>query len=228
MRDWALIRLKRQLDHRDFSYEHSMSPMVVRAILEKEKVPPTKGVSLEEEVFLSWAWVENGEKLSKDYCISLEKRSQESTFLWPFAARIHAVEHEDRITHSRRILSVQQLPFSLPQELDEIQIEVFACGDKILNALHVDWVRKIARHTLDALVLDCRHVGFWFQPILDVLPEELIKRSIRKVLRAKKLQKGSLGLAAYYASRLNMDEQPYLARGSKEDQEIFSLANQCS
>ena len=228
MIDWALIRLKRQLQHRDFSYEHSMSPLILRAILEREEIHPNRGSSLREEVFLSWAWTENGGILGKEYCVSLEKRSVEHIMLWPIAARIHAAQHEDRVTHARRVLSVQQLPFSLPQELDEIQVEVLACGDKILNALHVDWVRKVARHTLDALVLDCRHIGFWFRPILDVLPEELIKRNIKKIVRAKKLQKGSLGLAGYYARRLNMNEQIFLERGTKEDKEIFSLAMQGS
>ena len=228
MRDWALIRLKRQLHHNNCSYEHSMSSLILRAVLEREEIHPSRGDSLREEVFLSWAWTENGGELSKEYCASLERRSVEHMMLWPIAARVHASQHDDRVIHARRVLSVQQLPFSLPQELDEIQVEVLACGDKILNALHVDWVRKVARHTLDALVLDCRCIGFWFLPILDVLPEELIKRNIKKILRAKKLQKGSLGLAAYYARRLNMDEQKFLERGTKEDQEIFSLAIQGS
>ena len=223
---WRELCLQRFIK-KPHSLEHyNVSNKIARAMLGEVLLDPKQGKDIYEEVFLAWAWNEAGESLSKDYCYDLEERVRDHMDIWPIATRIHAAQHDDRVTQSRIKLSHQQLPFSLFNALDDLQVEVLACGDKILNALHVDWVRKLARHTLKALPLDCQNVGFWFAPILDVLPEEDIKKSLKKLKHMRKIQEGSLGLAAFYAWRLNMDEHIFLSRATQRDKDLFSLAKE--
>ena len=228
MIEWRELCLRRFLKKTVPLEQCNIPIKIARVIAGETSLSPDIGENIYEEVFLSWAWNEAGKTLDKEYCRNLEERARKNMVLWPIATRIHAIQHDDRVVQARIKLSHQHLPFSLFQELDEVQVEVLACGDQILNALHVDWVRKIARHTLKALPLDCQNVGFWFAPILDVLPEEDIKKSLKKLKRVRKFQEGGLGLAAFYAWRLNMDENMFLNGASERDREIFSLAKQVS
>ena len=222
--EWRELCLRRFLEIPLASEQYNVPTRIAHAILGQTSIDPTEGNNIFEEVFLAWSWNQSGRVLSREYCQQLEDKAKSHMALWPIAARIHALQHDDRVMQARIKLSHQQLPFSLFHELDEVQVEVLACGDKILNALHVDWVRKLARHTLKALPLDCQNVGFWFAPILDVLPEEDIKRSLKKLTRTRKFQVGSLGLAAFYSWRLNMDEDLFLSSAQSRDKELFSLA----
>jgi hypothetical protein len=77
---------------------------------------------------------------------------------------------------------------------------------------------------LDVLALDCRCVGLWFEPLLDVLPESSLRKALRKIPRSKKHSEGSLGLAAYYAWRLNMRTDIFLKKATEKDIEFFELA----
>ena len=162
--------------------------------------------------------------MSSQYCADLEARAQSDVRVWPLAARIHVAQSQERERQARLTLSVQQLPFSLPNSLDPIQVEVLASADRVLNALHVDWVRKLSIHVLDILALDCRCVGLWFEPLLDVLPESALRKSLRKISRSKKHNEGSRGLAAYYAWRLNMRTDVFLKNATQKDIDFFELA----
>ena len=220
--DWSMLRLACRGDIH--LVMDTVSSKNVDAMMGKEMIPPQESTNLVEETFLAWAWTEYGGTLEEKYCSDLEARSKSDVRIWPLAARIHVCQSQDREKQARLSLSVQQLPFSLPNSLDPIQVEVLASADRVLNALHVDWVRKLSIHALDILPLDCRYVGLWFEPLLDVLPESALRKSLRKVSRSKKHNEGSRGLAAYYAWRLNMRTDVFLQNATQKDIEFFELA----
>lgn len=220
--DWSMLRLAcRGEKHLVMD---TVSSKNIDAMMGKVMIHPQESTNLVEEVYLAWAWIEYGGSLDVQYCSRLESRSQSDMRIWPLAARIHVRQSQERERQARLTLSVQQLPFSLPNSLDPIQVEVLASADRVLNALHVDWVRKLSVHVLDILVLDCRCVGLWFEPLLDVLPESALRKSLRKVSRSKKFNEGSRGLAAYYAWRLNMRTEVFLKNATQRDIEFFELA----
>ncbi len=224
--EWTRLRLMcRQPKLFMWTEMERFSSHIAKVIEGTEKnILPSRSNDIHEELFLAWFWTHKGHDLDPFYCADLESRAKAFPSLWPLATRIHIQQSPSREVQARLTLSEQQLPFSLPNVLDEIQVEVIASGDMVLNALHVDWVRKLAKHTLDALVLDCRHLGLWFEPILDTLPEKLIRKALLRIPRARKLQDGSLGLAAYYAWRLNMPTDRYLKQAGESDHDFFALA----
>ena len=190
----------------------------------EKNIHPSVATDLWEEVFLAEAYLEKGFSLEPVYCQQLEERAKGNDAIWPIATRIHVQSSVERETKARMHLSIQQIPFSLPNSLDNLQVDFLAAGEKIVHALHVDWTKKLAQHVLDILVLDCRYLGLWFEPILDVLPESLFIRSLRQIPKARRLQEGSLGLAAYYAWRLNFDTDLFLRHATAKDKHIFELA----
>ena len=101
---------------------------------------------------------------------------------------------------------------------------MFASGDKVLHVIHVDWLRKLTEHLADVLLLDCRYLGFWFDPILDILPEKIMVSALKKIPRSRKLKPGSLGLAAYYAWRLGMRTEIFLKKSTPKDQFLFEIS----
>lgn len=188
------------------------------------QIHPSKAKHIAEEVFLAESWTQKGGSLEEEYCQKLEEKSKNIHMLWPIACRIHVQQSVPREIKARALLSVQQLPFSLPNTLDDVQVDILAAGEKVIHALHVDWTKKLSSHVLEALVLDCRYLGLWFDPILDVLPETALQRALRMVPNARRLQAGSLGLAAYYAWRLNMNTNIFLRDATSIDKNIFELA----
>ena len=61
-------------------------------------------------------------------------------------------------------LSDQNLPYVFPGELHPLQIDIFAVGDKVLPALHVDWVRKLtslAAQAIEQRLSSSSCVGTW-------------------------------------------------------------------
>jgi hypothetical protein len=224
MIEWTMLRLASRKTGSPIPQIKNISQEHARAMMGVVRIPPQDAETILEEVFLAWSWVEYGGSLEVAYCADLEERSKSNHAIWPIAARVHVHQSLEREKDARSLLSIQQLPFSLPNVLNETQVEVLASGDRVLNALHVDWVRKLAGHVLDVLVLDCRYVGLWFEPILDILPESSLRRALRKIPRSRKRQEGSLGLAAYYAWRLNMRTDSFLKKGTHRDLEFFELA----
>ena len=102
-------------------------------------------------------------------------------------------------------------------------IDILACGERILPSLHVDWVRKLTGLVANAMILDCRVLGLWFLPILDVLDERKLLRPILAIERARKLSPGSLGLAALYLDRLGQPTAPMLRQASPTDLLLLAL-----
>ena len=79
----------------------------------------------------------------------------------------------------RRALSAQELPYVFPGELDPLMVDVLAAGEKVLPALHVDWIRKLTDWIAPALAQDCKHLGLWFWPVLRSLDPGRLGRPLR-------------------------------------------------
>jgi len=156
----------------------------------------------------------------------LESMSKESISCWPLAARAHVLSSPIRAEEARKRLSSQTMPFVLPGDLHPLQVEALAAGDQVFGALHIEWMRKLAALVLEALPLDCNHLGFWFGPLIDVLPEKAFEKALKKLLRRRRLTTGGWGLAAIYAKKINLNPDPWLCRGGEADSQLFTLGCQ--
>lgn len=154
----------------------------------------------------------------------LESRVRGDPEWWPLAAQVHAASSEARERQGRMALSVQELPFVLPGELDPTTVEVLAVGARVLPALHVDWARKLTDHAAQALALDCRSRGLWFWPVLRSMTTERLARPVAELARARRLPPGARGIAAAYADRLGLAWQPLLRDGGPADHLLAALA----
>lgn len=181
---------------------------------------------LKHEIIYALYHAEKGNPLPSDLLSTLEERSKNDHQLWPLAARAHVLSSFSRADKARQRLSEQMLPFVLPGDLHPIQIEALAAGDQVLGALHVEWMRKLADLTIEALSLDCNSLGFWFAPMIDVLPEKAFVKALKKLLRRRRMAEGGWGLAAIYAHQLNLNPKPWLNRGDLMDEALYALAAQ--
>ena len=120
-------------------------------------------------------------------------------------------------------LSDQVLPYVFPGEIDELMVHVLGAGDRVLPALHVDWVRKLTTWLTPALQLDCKHTGMWFWPILRCLDVGKLSRPLQQ-LASSRLPPGGYGLAAAYCRRLGLDDASLLQAGGESDIRVAALA----
>ena len=111
---------------------------------------------------------------------TLETRTKNHPALWPHATRAHRPSSAIRAEEARKCLSNPNPPFVLPGQLHAMQVEVHA-GEQVLGALHVEWMRKLADFTLEALVLDCQHSDLGLDHSLDVLPEKAFYQGLPKI-----------------------------------------------
>ncbi|MEC7985712.1 MAG: hypothetical protein VX278_11155 [Myxococcota bacterium] len=221
---WSTLRMMRRIQKDFIPYESIISDPIDRAVIGYAKRSPDQASNIGEQVILTWSWWKSGESVDPDWCRSLEERAKQNDSYWPLAARIHALSSSQRENQARANVSIQQIPFSLPKNLSSLQVEMFAAGDRVLHVIHVDWLRKLTEHLVDALVLDCRYIGLWFDPILDILPEKIMVSALKKIPKARRLRPGSLGLAAYYAWRLGMKTEIFLKNATPKDIFLFEIS----
>ena len=136
---------------------------------------------------------------------ALEQSAQGDPQWWVPAARLHVLSSEARERQARMALSEGDLPYVFPGELHPMMVDALAVGDRVLTALHVDWMRKLTGWISDALVLDLRQRGLWFWPQLRFLSERKIIRPMKKQQRLRRGQPGSRGLAAGYLYKVGGD-----------------------
>ncbi len=156
---------------------------------------------------------------------ALEEEAQASgdPHMWMTAARLHSVASIPREAEARMALSDQALPYVFPGEIDPLMVHLLAAGERILPALHVDWIRKLTVWLGPALTLDCKCGGLWFWPVLRSLDAGKLARPLAK-LATLRLPKGGYGLAAAYCRRIGLDDAPLLEAGGDEDRRIAALA----
>ncbi len=183
----------------------------VRARLEDRTTDPTRRVlmgmpcdapapaALRDRV----GWARGGYPWSVADCARMEgeARDQEAISEWIHAARCHASASVAREAEARRALSAQELPYVFPGEVHPLMVDVWAAGEKILPALHVDWVRKLTDWMAPALALDCEHLGMWFWPVIRSLDAGRLKGPMTRLLTGR-MSAGGMGLLTIYAERI--------------------------
>ena len=186
-------------------------------------------LSLVKQLRISRAWMAQGENLDQAVAAGLEKRAkmEADDALWVDATRVHVLSSNQRELQARIRLSQQDLPFVLPGEISDLQVDLLASGDRALHVLHVEWLKKLAELAFDTLPLDCRHQGFWFLPFLEVLPEKKFLRRIKRLARNKRLIGGGLGVAAFYNALLGGRPEDLLKNGNEIDSLVFNIARRC-
>lgn len=155
--------------------------------------------------------------------LEAEAEAADQPHLWVSAARVHALASPAREASARRALSAQELPYVFPGELDPLMVDVLAAGEKVLPALHVDWVRKLTGWIAPALALDCKHLGLWFWPVLRSLDPGRLSRPLDR-LAADDLCAGGRGVVVIYAERLGVNLPSLREPMGELDERIVSLA----
>ena len=183
--------------------------------------PVTTG-SIKEQVLSAMAYVDGGGHLDKTFAANLESTAQNDLKWWVEAVKLHALTNPQRELEARQKLSEQSIPFVFPGDLHSLQVEIFAFGSKTLHVLHVDWMRKLAEFTCQALYLDCQQHGFWFLPIIDILPERIFVKQLKKAQRKTRFNIGSRGVLASYYKKVLLDPSPILRKSSSADLWIYN------
>jgi len=218
------LRLVRRLPHLFASFDAAVQDPVDRALAGLSP-PPQLGGVLHRQVRIAVARVDGGMGNDPTTMAQLEEEAQASDdpHLWITAARLHALESVAREADARMALSGQALPYVFPGEVDPLMVHLLAAGERILPALHVDWIRKLTVWLAPVLLLDCRHAGLWFWPVLRSLDAGKLARPMA-ALSKNRLPVGGHGLAAAYSRRIGLDDEELLAAGGDRDRVIAALA----
>ena len=155
--------------------------------------------------------------------LEAEARAADEPHLWASAARLHALASPEREAAARRTLSAQELPYVFPGEVDAMMIDVLAAGEKVLPALHVDWIRKLTGWIAPALVSDCKSLGLWFWPVLRSLDPGRLKRPLDR-LAGTDMSPGGKGVVVIYADRIGVELPSLTSAMGDLDHRIVSLA----
>jgi hypothetical protein len=175
-----------------------------------------------ERLRLGIAHSEGEQDLDKVAMAELEEVFVGDPTCWIPAARLHASVNLGREAAARMSLSAQSLPYVFPGDVHPMMVDVLACGERVLPALHVDWVRKLTTWMAPVLVLDCTELGMWFWPVLSVLDANKLRRPLAS-LAGQRLPSGGRGLAAAYAARLGEDGAALMAGATDLDRRILDL-----
>ena len=187
--------------------------------------PPEIHGSLRDQVRISLARMDQGIGNDASRMEELESQAAASgdAHLWLTAARLHVLASPEREATARMALSDQTLPYVFPGEIDERMVHVLSAGERVLPALHVDWIRKVTTWLAPVLHLDCKHGGLWFWPVLRSLDEGKLLRPLQKLAHAR-LPPAGLGLAAAYCRRLGADDSALLEAGGEPAKRVAALA----
>ena len=86
------------------------------------------------------------------------------------------------------------------------------------------YLRKVTTWLAPALLLDCKHMGLWFWPVLRSLDVGKLSRPLQKLAQST-LPVGGYGLAAAYSRRLGLDHDASLLQaGTEGDARVAALA----
>ena len=221
-----LLRYARQNPILQQRLDLILADPIERGLCGLQVCEPIREGNLEQRVLSAIAYVDAGGKLDKDWARTLEQEACDDPKWWVPAVKLHGIANPQRELEARRKLSEQSIPFVFPGDLHALQVEIFAFGSKTLHVLHVDWLRKLAEFTCQALHIDCQALGFWFLPIIDILPEKIFVRQLKKTQRKSRFNIGSRGVLAVYYKKLILDPTSILQKGSRADLWIYHVAIQ--
>ncbi|MFT4975969.1 MAG: hypothetical protein ACI8S6_001864 [Myxococcota bacterium] len=200
----ATLRLCRLVPEAQAMLDAQLTDPIERALAGVDTIDPASVVGLRDQVRAAIAAAEGSGKLDAVLAASLEARAQsEAPELWPVAARASVLVSEERERAARVLLSIQDLPYAFPGEVNAVQVAIFAAGDRVLPALHVDWARKLTGLACDALKPDLSSQGLWAWPALQVMEARQLTRQLRRLLRRRhRLPPGGAGLAVAYLEQV--------------------------
>jgi hypothetical protein len=218
------LRLIRRIPSMVERFDSVISDPVQRAIVGLSDPPPLNG-NLSDRIRISTAIVESGGSVSSSISDSLETEARASGdfHLWVLAARVNGLMNVAREAEARMNLAAQELPYVFPGELGPLMVDVLACGERILPALHVDWVRKITAWLSPVIAMDCRALGLWFWPVLRFLDQGRLVRPLARLGSTPNIPAGGLGLAAVYCHRLGIPAELLLSEGTAMDTRVAAL-----
>jgi len=217
-------RLIRRLPDLLSRLDGDVTDPVERALTGLEDPPPLEGDlnrRLRIMVSRSDAGMQNDPMILAD--MEAEALESGDAHLWMTAARLHSLESVAREAEARMALSDQALPYVFPGEIDPLMVHLLSAGERILPALHVDWIRKLTVWLAPALSLDCKCGGMWFWPVLRSLDAGKLTRPLAQ-LAGQRLPVGGYGLAAAYSRRIGLDDTALLQAGGERDHIVASLA----
>ena len=226
--DWlcpAALRLARRVPRLQPTLDRLLLDPVQRGLagLGPPPVPGAAG-DLGQRILSLQALTDGGGSPPLALARALEAEAQGDPRWWVPAARLHVLASEERERSARMALSDQDLPYVYPGELHPLMVEVLAVGDRVLTALHVDWMRKLTAWAADVLVLDVRQLGLWFWPQLRYLSERRLSAPLASLERVRRGQPGSRGLVLAYQARIGKDPTGPLQRLDGADRFIAALA----
>ena len=218
------LRLLRRVPDWALRMEPYLTDSVDRAMAGVDRPPRASG-DLRTRIRIALATSEDGIGNDPAVMAQLESEAEASgdPHLWLTAARLHVEANSGREAEARMALSDQVLPYVFPGEIDARMVHVLSAGERVLPALHVDWVRKLTTWLAPAVALDCKLGGLWFWPVIRILDAGKLKRPLLKLASAR-LPPGGYGLAAVYCRRIGLDGDAILQVGTKADQRIAALA----
>jgi len=200
----AALRLARHVPEAQSVLGGLLADPIQRALAGLGDVDPTACASLSDRVRAAIACGEGGVAVDAGWLAALEAEAKDADpTLWPLAARAAVLLDEGREQAARMALSIQDLPYAFPGDVNAVQVDVFSAGDRVLPALHVDWARKLTGLACEALVTDLRSMGLWAWPALQVMEPRQLTRTLKKILRRpRRIPPGGVGLAAAYLEQV--------------------------
>ena len=113
--------------------------------------------------------------------LEAEAQAEDEPHLWVSQHDCMPLASPEREASARRALGAGT-PHVFPGEaLDAMMIDVLAAGEKVLPALHVDWIRKLTDRIAPALAQDCKSLGLWFWPVLRSLDSGRLGRPLDRL-----------------------------------------------
>ncbi len=185
---------------------------------------PEPADDLEAQLRWAHARLEAGHPVDQSLAARLEAEAQGHPRAWVPAVRLHVAVSEARERRARAELSDQDLPYVPPGELHPLAVEVLGAGERVLTALHHDWLRRLTGWLAEALLADAAACGFWFWPVLRSLDDRALSGPLRKTAWTRRGAPGAAGMAVAYRGRLGLPIATDFARLSGSEAAVAAIA----
>ncbi len=185
---------------------------------------PSQSDSLPHAIRSALATLDAGGTVPPSLAARLEDDAKNDPVWWVPAARVHLLTSAERERQARAALSDPELPYVFPGELHPRVVHVLAGGDRVLTALHIDWLRKVTRWVGDAALADARAMGFWFWPHLRYLAGGQLSKPFARLLRSRRLPLGAKGMAVAYHARIGKPWRSLMTALPADEQVVAAVA----
>lgn len=220
-----LLSFSRHVDFVQACLADKLQNQVNRQLLgvDQSALAPVASDSIADDIWSTLAWMNTGQDISEMWLKDLENRSEEDAVLHIEASILHVQGSMTREMLARQRLSESSIPFVFPGEVVPLHIELFAGGEKALHVLHVELLQKLGKILVDSIDIDCQNRGTWLLPLIEVLPENKLKRKIQTLTTTptRKQQRlftgGGWGVLAAYGQRIGLEPEAILERGNQMD-----------